>query len=376
MKKQSKRDFIKTITKASAGSVTGITLSQILKGAAATGLAIEAARSLTGCATLGFEPEENVIYPPLPGKKIQPPEFGCFFGMHYDRPGDHMNWADQYMESKIGKTPMIVIPAYEYLKVQTKHPYRGISRGQRTVEDYSSNEGTIPFINKMIDYYFVGVDFKDIADDKVFIRDMTAFAKSAVEYGRPFLFTTMHEMNLPIWKWGHNSKAFKKTWQRMHNIFDQEGANEYATWVFEPYVTSTWSQADSPWRYYPGDEFVDWQGISGYSRNNDGRSGNMSLGGIIHGLYSSYRSKTPDKPVIVAEFGKTKDYSQPRWLEGAFKYFKNHPGIKGAIYWDNVLENAGTRRDDHTLSEKSFQTLDKLLGDTYFICGKKGSKLY
>ena len=182
-------------------------------------------------------------------------------------------------------------------------------------------------------------------------------------------------MNLPIWIWGKNAKAFKKTWKRMHDIFDQEGANEYATWVFEPYVTSTWSQSDYPWRYYPGDEYVDWQGISGYSRNNGGKSGSMSLGSIIHGSYYTYRSKTPDKPVLVAEFGKTKGHSQPRWLEGAFKYFKNHPSIKGAIYWDNILENAGNRRDNHTLSGKSFQTLDKLLGDPYFICGKKGSKL-
>ena len=60
----------------------------------------------------------------------------------------------------------------------------------------------------------------------------------------------------------------------------------------------------------------------------------MSLGGIIHGLYSSYRSKTPDKPVIVAEFGKTKGSSQPGWLGKAFKYLKEHPGIKGAIYWE------------------------------------------
>lgn len=162
----------------------------------------------------------------------------------------------------------------------------------------------------------------------------------------------------------------------MHDIFDQEGANEYATWVFETYETSTWIKADSPWRYYPGDEYVDWQGISGYSRHFSGKSSSMSLGSIIHTLYSSYRSKTPDKPVLLSEFGKTKGNSQPRWLEGAFKYFKNHPGIKGAIYWDNILEVTHTPRDDHTLSEKSFQTLNTLLGDPYFICGKKGSKLY
>lgn len=78
MKNISRRVFLKRTSEAGAGAAAGLTLARILKGAAATGLAIEAARNLTGCATMESGSEENVIYPPLSGKKIQPPEYGCF----------------------------------------------------------------------------------------------------------------------------------------------------------------------------------------------------------------------------------------------------------------------------------------------------------
>lgn len=377
MKRLSKRDFIKTLSKASTGSAFGLTILQFLKGAAATGLLIEAARNLTGCAAMEIGAEENVIYPSLPGKKIQPPENGCFFGMHYARPGYFGDiWADTHLESEIGRTPMIVIPPWQAM--DSAHT-GGLFSRKKTVEDLMSSEGTITFINKMIPYYLVGVDFEKVAEDKTFIRDHTEYAREIVKKGRPIFFTTMHEMNVPIWPWSGNREGFKNTWRRMHEIFDQEGANKYVTWVFEPYVTTTWDKVGSGWNYYPGDEYVDWQGISGYSRHSSGKSSNMSLGSIIHTLYSSYRRKTPDKPVIVVEFGKTNLSSQPVWLEGAFSYFKKHPGIKGVCYWDSILDigdSSGVKRDDHTLSIKSLQTLDKILEDPYFICGKKGHKLY
>jgi hypothetical protein len=362
-------------SEAGVGAAAGPTLSHILKGAAATGFAIEAARNLTGCATMGFGPEENVIYPPLPGKKVQPPEYGCFFGMHYSRDGYHgSDWADSVLESEIGRTPMIVIPPWQAMESARKG---GLFSRRMTAEDFMSNEGTIPFINKFIQYYLVGVDFEKVGEDKTFIRDHTEFARGIVKKGRPLFFTTMHEMNVPIWPWSMNRKGFKNTWRRMHDIFDQEGANEYATWVFEPYVTSTWDRVDAGLAYYPGDEYVDWQGISGYSRDIGTSSASMSLGMIINSLYYSYRRKTPEKPVMVVEFGKTKGNSQPAWLEGAFHYFKNHSGIKAACYWDNIWDLQGlSKRDDHTLSKKSLQALDRILEDPYFICGDKGSKLY
>lgn len=361
MKKLSRRDFFNKLSQAGAGTAAGLTLTQIFKGAAAAGLVFEAARTLTGCASLQLEPEENVTFPPLKGQKVQPPEIGCFFGMHYERPGDHMDWADTYLKQKIGKRPKIVIPPYA-LMMESR--IWGRFNRLKSAADLMSNEGTIPFINKMLYYYLLGQGLENVADDQVFVRDMTAYAKAITRKGRPFFFTTMHEMNINVWEWGLQPEAFKKVWRRMHDIFDQEGANEYATWVFEVYSSGSGMYSENPERYYPGDAYVDWLGISGYSRNLNSRSANSSLSGVLHHTYAAMRKHHPDKPVMIAEFGKTRDFSQSYWLKDAFKYIKNRPAIKGACYWDSVMEAI---RDDHTLSEASFKVLDQVLKDPYFV---------
>ena len=138
MKELSRRQFFKKTSEVGAG----LTLSQIIKYGAATGIVLEAVMNLTGCAHLGFEPEPNVVYPQLKGKKIQPPEFGCYFGMHHDEPGIHMTWADTVCEQNIGRIPMIIIPPFELMR---ESRIWGRFNRLKTVEDLMPNEGTIPF---------------------------------------------------------------------------------------------------------------------------------------------------------------------------------------------------------------------------------------
>lgn len=65
----------------------------------------------------------------------------------------------------------------------------------------------------------------------------------------------------------------------MWQVYEDSGANEYATWVWEIYADTSSTRADSPSRYYPGDRYVDWIGLSAYSRSGY-RTNTLSLNSI------------------------------------------------------------------------------------------------
>lgn len=78
------------------------------------------------------------------------------------------------------------------------------------------------------------------------------------------------------------------------------------------------------------------------------------------------RNEHPDKSIMFAEIGKTKDSYQQRWLSNAFRTIKLWPGIKAAIYWNSSNMGLG---DNHHLSPESWETLEEILKDKYFIGG-------
>ena len=65
------------------------------------------------------------------------------------------------------------------------------------------------------------------------------FAQGAAEFGKEyggFFFTTMEEMNGNWFSWGKNSN-FIPAWRHIWQIFEDQGANQYATWVWALYCT-------------------------------------------------------------------------------------------------------------------------------------------
>ena len=300
-----------------------------------------------GCAPglLYFKEEPPVIYPPLKGQKVQPPKEGCLIGFY---PG----WFEVY-QREIGAGPKVIIPYF--LAMYNIFP-------TSEVEEVSS-QGAIPFVYRPLANEARVPGLKNLVNDKTFTTEMIQYAKDAVEYGKPFFICTMRELNGNWYPWGQQSKTAKKAWRHMWQIFEEKGANEYATWVIEYHV-------DFPLHgYWPGDEYVDWIGLSAYNRAIHRQYyGYRYLSNLINHPYRYFRTNYPDKPIRVEEFGTTIGKDQPRWLRKAFETIKSTPGLKAAIYFDNVYNI--TFYDDHTLSRESMKTLKELLKDPYFIGAK------
>lgn len=314
------------------------------------GLTLEAL--FTGCVTTHFTEAGPVIYPPLKGHKVQPPREGCYIGFHHDM------W-DPYYESmveKIGKKPKIMIPSVGRVSNATSFP--------RWPVKYAASKGAIAFLYRDLSLDILLHGFGDLVDKKEFRRDITQYAKEIVKFGRPIFICTMRELNGNWFAWGEKPETAKKVWQLMWHIFEDNGANEYATWVWEVYCPMVGKRSiDDPEKYYPGDKYVDWIGLSVYARLK-GLTPDLSFEFLTAETYRDMRTNHPEKPLMQVGFGRTKDKRQPRWIRSAYETIRSWPGMKAAIYWDSVDYGLG---DDHTLSQESAKVLKEVFKDPYFM---------
>ena len=318
---------------------------------------------LNGCATMpGGTPESLVhIYPKLKGNKIQPFDDGCMVGfMVDDKHSSRDRGGYGTIKMNIGMGPTIMMPPYREMSPVFVRYARTIHSIVNVPEMMIMHDKAHTFLYRDITYDLVGTSFSQLADQKYFREEIETYAKNIAKIKRPIFFSTMQEMNGDWFPWCEDSKNFKKTWRAMHKIFDDNGANEYATWVFIPYSLDFAPRGVESFKhYYPGDEYVDWNAISTYNRGYGFT--NKSLSGLAGGTISRLHRRHKDKPLMIAEMGCSNNRSQGRWFKNAFKYIKSRPYIKGAVIWDSV--GGGS---DHTVNEKAYETLKEVFKDTYF----------
>lgn len=315
-----------------------------------------------GCATVTLKEEAPVIYPPLTGHKVQPPQEGCLFGFYKSRRDlgcFHRYARDAYVihvinhyEQQLGKRPSVIVLL------------EGITTLAFPIEEAigAAKKGVIPLLYTDIR----PMELKEIVMGEHNQR-IQRFAEEAAQFGQVFggfFFTPMFEVNInrrnSTWSWSGRPSSFKKAWRHMWQIFEDSGANQYATWVLEYHVDH------DLWGYWPGDEYVDWIGLSAYNRRVlQVYYGYRDLSQLISGPYNHFRKKYPNKPIMIEEFGTTLSEDQPHWLRKAFQTIKSKPGLKAAAYFDNLYNLAFI--DDHALSEESIEILQEVFKDPYFM---------
>jgi len=345
-----RRDFVKN---SGIVGVVGAT-SPILKPLVTTGLAIFAGLEAilnSNCASIVLNEKRPIIYPTLKGHKLQPPKDGCFVGFH----PFNENYPDYYM-NQIGKEAKIL--TYDYFTSEIRRDFP-----MNYVESVSS-QSSIPFVYKSLNFEVAYHGFKNLVDNKEFKEDLTKYAKDIVNVGKPFFFCTMPELNIYSHIWGRHARTAKKVWKYMWQIFEDTGANEYATWVWEVYCPAG-SNHDYPNFYYPGDKYVDWIGLSAFSRESFPTTV-ISFNLLVEATYRAMRVSHPDKSVMMSEFARTQGLGQDRWLRNAFKTIKSWPGMKAAIFFNNTHISG----DNHHLTAKSFEVYREIMKDTYFIGAK------
>jgi len=162
------------------------------------------------------------------------------------------------------------------------------------------------------------------------------YARAVRGAGVPVMVRLAHEMNGNWYPWGtaydarferHNGNSpqnYVAMWRRVVTIFRQEGATN-ALWVWSPNIhflnknNSLQDQNRDLAALYPGDQYVDWVGLSVY--NDGARRSWQCFVSLFDGSYKTI-TRISAKPLMIAEMGATEagaphGTSKVAWIEQA-----------------------------------------------------------
>ncbi|SHJ86191.1 glycoside hydrolase family 26 protein [Tepidibacter formicigenes] len=169
------------------------------------------------------------------------------------------------------------------------------------------------------------------------------WARDVKDIKEPIFIRFANEMNGDwdpwcAWFFAKDTDLYIEAWKRVYNIFKEEGANN-ALFVFNPhdrsYPNFKWNNAHL---YYPGDEYVDWVGLTGYN-NGTSFKGDVwrEFDEIYYNNYNEYMKYYSNKPFMITEFSCNEvGGDKANWIREGFKKFVNMPNIKMAVWFDQV----------------------------------------
>lgn len=216
----------------------------------------------------------------------------------------------------------------------------------------------------------------DQVKDDAYLRQ---FAKDAQAAGVPIFLRYASEMNGTWVKWHGNPKVYIEKFRLVSNIMKE----------LAPNVAMVWSPSSDPKQvindYYPGDDYVDWVGLSMYSVkffNGDAKSpaDHVNPLDLLDYIYEEYADR---KPIMVSEFGATHFSKAGNTDATQFSITKmnmlyngvklKYPRVK-AIHWFslNTLVDAHSAERmlnnfSLTENEKVLAAYSKMIQDPYFL---------
>lgn len=172
---------------------------------------------------------------------------------------------------------------------------------------------------------------------------ITEWAQQVKNVGEPVFVRIANEMNGDWdpwcdWFFSKDADLYIEAWQRIHKIFDQQGVDN-AIFVWNPHDRSfpdfKWNSAEV---YYPGADYVDWVGLTGYN-NGTGNSGETwrNFNEVYQPIYNEYLLKYPGKPFMITEFSSSElGGNKAAWINQAMVYLALYPNIRIAVWYDQT----------------------------------------
>jgi mannan endo-1,4-beta-mannosidase len=170
------------------------------------------------------------------------------------------------------------------------------------------------------------------------------WAEGIKKVGEPVFVRFANEMNGDwdpwcAWFFGKDHDLYIEAWKRVHNIFREVGADN-AYFVWNPHDRSfpdfKWND---PHLYYPGDQYVDWIGMTGYNNGTSHPADTWrEFDEIYSDIYNQYKRLYPDKPLMITEFSSNEvGGNKEQWIRTAFKGLaERYKDIRIAVWFDQV----------------------------------------
>lgn len=159
----------------------------------------------------------------------------------------------------------------------------------------------------------------------------------------PVLFRPFNEMNgdwcaYSAYHTSRDTDIFVELYKYIFELFRARGADAYTIWIWNPNERSfpnyKWN---NEYNYYPGDEYVDVIGITGY---NNGTYYEGETWRTFDEIYEPLYSKTVknyDKPIMITEFAcSNAGGDKEAWVKDMFRSIGKYDKIKVAVWWDGI----------------------------------------
>lgn len=183
---------------------------------------------------------------------------------------------------------------------------------------------------------------------------IATFARAVEALGEPVMIRFGHEMNNPASPFaetanGNQRGDYRAAFRHVHDTFDALGAYN-VSWVWAPNILLP--DAESLERYYPGDDYVDWVGVDGYSYP---RAGCDSPSEVFDATLADVQSFTA-KPLMLSEVAVAEECpDKARWIEDFVAWLDERPEVLGFIWWHRTTEGLDYRLDSSPAALTAFR---------------------
>jgi hypothetical protein len=204
--------------------------------------------------------------------------------------------------------------------------------------------------------------------DGTFDAELTGWFAAARDVGYPLIVEFGTEVDGSWFPWngrwngggtttGYGDPAladgperFRDAYRHLVDLSRAAGAVNL-TWVFhvngDPWPRRPWN---TPAAYYPGDDYVDWIGVSIYGSQGPGEYYG-SFRRLLDAVYPRLCGLSPDKPIAVLEWGIAQRPSRGTkagWIRAALRDLRSGrwSRIRAESYWNEDWREAGDKLVD------------------------------
>lgn len=218
--------------------------------------------------------------------------------------------------------------------------------------------GALPMITWLPDGEGTDVSLNSIAagEEDVYLREAASAARG---WEKPIFVRFAHEMNGSWNSWGpgtgrNSAELYVAAWRHVVSVFRDEGATN-VRWVWAPNISTNGVPAFEP--YYPGEDWVDWVGLSGYNFGGSRDVEWRTFGELFQSSYDSLIDLS-DKPVMIAETASAESGgSKAEWIqEGLSQTLPvEFPRVRAVVWFDRRKE-ADWRVGSSPASARAFRS--------------------
>jgi len=211
----------------------------------------------------------------------------------------------------------------------------------------------------------------EVKDDEY----LRKFARDAGAAGIPIFLRFANEMNGEWVEWYGDPAAYIAKFRLVSRVFREEAPNVAIVWApgyFPP---------DNIEDYYPGDDYVDWVGVSMYQTYNgtlDPLNQGVDRSSYIEKFDHIYNLYAKRKPIFISEGGVS--YSHPYdsedktdWAVYQIEQFYSslpllYPGVKGMFWFDTTKQESG-RVNSYLLSgnDRALAAYKKAVSNPFYL---------